>query len=128
MIHVYAVSFGAPDIGKLLHIFPSSVPTVRGACLNRCQEVGQSPRPINVRSAQAHGETSETFGAGTISAVAGLPSSFTIVPRYRFISAPGRMLMMYSYCCRRMCKPSSSYPTSVLFYCLQGWVAEASRV
>ncbi|CAM9996213.1 unnamed protein product, partial [Ectocarpus sp. 12 AP-2014] len=45
---------------------------------------GGSPRALAVRSALTSGEKSEAFGEGTVSAVAALPSTFTIVPRDAF--------------------------------------------
>ncbi|CAM9146088.1 unnamed protein product, partial [Ectocarpus sp. 8 AP-2014] len=45
---------------------------------------GGSPRVLAVRSALTSGEKSEAFGEGTVSAVAALPSTFTIVPRDAF--------------------------------------------
>ncbi|CAM9128397.1 unnamed protein product, partial [Laminaria digitata] len=48
------------------------------------RELGGSPRALSVRSALTDGEKSETFGGGTVSAVAALPSTLTIQPRDAF--------------------------------------------
>eukprot|EP00752_Nemacystus_decipiens_P001537 g1506.t1 len=45
---------------------------------------GSSPTALTVRSALTSGEDSEAFGAGTVSAVAAVPSALTIVPRDAF--------------------------------------------
>lgn len=47
----------------------------------RMREVGDSPRSLRVTSATTDGAKSEAFGDGTMSAVAALPATFTIVPR-----------------------------------------------